>query len=146
MILELLELVLAVARAQEPPSPSPPEAPPVEVPSESPSETPSETPSQTPSEAPAPSETPSEAPSEAPASEGPAGPDVVAPAPVEAPIGDPIDRYRTRFDVLAERAIGSTSVPVAFDWRKSPVELAACGSFLFEQNNFGSGRGGLLVR
>ncbi len=59
---------------------------------------------------------------------------------------DPLSRHRTRLDVLAERAIGTASKPVAFNWRRTNVHLAATGSFLFELNNFNSLRGGGLVR
>jgi hypothetical protein len=59
---------------------------------------------------------------------------------------DPLAPYRTDFDVLADRAIGTTSTPVKFDWRHSPAHLAATGSFLFELNNFDSVRGGAMVR
>ncbi|MEZ4239907.1 MAG: hypothetical protein R3F59_27905 [Myxococcota bacterium] len=64
----------------------------------------------------------------------------------EAGDADPLEKYRVPFDVLADRAIGTTSRPSEFDWRASPVELAVLGSFLFELNNFDSGRGGLLAR
>jgi hypothetical protein len=59
---------------------------------------------------------------------------------------DPLSSHRTEFDVLADRAIGTTSTPVKFDWRRSPAHLAATGSFLFELNNFDSVRGGAMVR
>ena len=63
-----------------------------------------------------------------------------------APAEDPLSRYRASFDVLADSAIGTVSTPVKFDWRRSPVHLAATGSFLFELNNFDSARGGVLTR
>lgn len=72
-----------------------------------------------------------------------------APPTEEAPEeeeGDPLSRYRTRFDVLADRAIGTASTPVEFDWRRSPVHLAATGSYLLELNNFDSARGGIMAR
>jgi hypothetical protein len=59
---------------------------------------------------------------------------------------DPLSPHRTQFDVLADRAIGTTSTPVKFDWRRSPVHLAATGSFLFELNNFDSVRSGVMAR
>lgn len=74
-------------------------------------------------------------------------PPVPEPAVVdEAQPDDPISRYRTRFDVLAERAIGTTSTPVEFDWRRTTAQVAVTGGFLFELNNFDSGRGGVLAR
>jgi hypothetical protein len=66
--------------------------------------------------------------------------------PVEPPVEEALQPYRTPFGVLADRAIGTTSVPVEFNWRTSPLQLAGTGSFLFELNNFNSGRGGVLAR
>jgi hypothetical protein len=71
-----------------------------------------------------------------------APPESTEPAPIE----DPLLPHRVRFDVLADRAIGTTSVPVAFDWRRNTLQLAATGSLLVELNNFNSVRGGLLAR
>lgn len=59
---------------------------------------------------------------------------------------DPLSAYRTPFDVLAERVIGSASVPVEFDWRRSTVQFAATGNHLFELNNFNSIRAGAMAR
>jgi len=59
---------------------------------------------------------------------------------------DPLSPYRTRFDVLAERAIGTASKPVAFNWRRTHLHLAPMGSLLFELNNFNSLRGGGMAR
>ena len=59
---------------------------------------------------------------------------------------DPLAPYRTRFDALAGRTIGSASKPVAYNWRRNTAQIAATGSFLFELNNFNSYRGGLMVR
>lgn len=88
--------------------------------------------------------------------EDPPADDVPAEDPAEAPAGDqeepppePVDvlsRHRTPFDVLADRAIGTTSVPVEFNWRRSSIQLAGASSFLFELNNFNSVRGGALAR
>lgn len=63
---------------------------------------------------------------------------------VDAP--DPLSRYRTPFDVLVERAIGTASQPVEFNWRRSRVQVAGVGSQYFELNNFNSLRAGGLVR
>jgi hypothetical protein len=59
---------------------------------------------------------------------------------------DPISRYRRGFDELTERAIGTASMPVEFNWRRTNLHLAANGSFLFELNNFDSVRVGGLAR
>lgn len=68
-------------------------------------------------------------------------------APEEPPPeDDTLSKYRARFDVLADRAIGTTSVPVEFNWRRSPAMFAAHGSFLAELNNFDSVRAGGMAR
>jgi hypothetical protein len=59
---------------------------------------------------------------------------------------DPISTYRIPFTELVERAIGSTSTPVAFDWRRTKVQLGATGDHLFELNNFNSLRAGGVAR
>ncbi|MFT7519004.1 MAG: hypothetical protein ACI9MC_001140 [Kiritimatiellia bacterium] len=59
---------------------------------------------------------------------------------------DPLSRHRTDFDVLMDRSIGKASQPVAFNWRRTDVHIAATGSFLFELNNFNSGRSGAMAR
>ncbi len=64
----------------------------------------------------------------------------------EDPEEDPLSRYRVPFRVLANRTIGSASVPVAFDWRRNQIHIAATGSFLFELNTFNSARVGGMVR
>lgn len=69
--------------------------------------------------------------------------DPVPPAEAEE---DPLSPYRVRFDVLAGRTIGTTSRPVAFNWRRTHVQLGAIGSYLVELNNFNSMRAGALVR
>ncbi len=65
-----------------------------------------------------------------------------------APVGeeDPLTPYRARFDELAERTIGTVSKPVAFNWRRTKVHLAAAGAFPFELNNFNSARVGGMAR
>lgn len=74
-------------------------------------------------------------------------PEPPPPADEGAPeLDDELSRYRTPFDVLAERAIGTTSQPVEFNWRRTSVQLAAAGHHLFELNNFNSLRTGGLVR
>lgn len=59
---------------------------------------------------------------------------------------DPLSDYRTPFDVLAKRTIGTTSKPVEFNWRRTTVQVAAIGDHLFELNNFNSLRSGALTR
>lgn len=54
--------------------------------------------------------------------------------------------YRVPFDVLTDRTIGTTSRPVEYDWRSSPVMLGFQGTFQAELNNFNSLRGGGLLR
>ncbi len=77
------------------------------------------------------------------AQEAPPPPDPLPPLPEEE---DPLSPYRLGFEELVERAIGTASVPVEFDWRATTVQLAASGSDLAELNNFNAMRGGLLVR
>jgi len=64
----------------------------------------------------------------------------------EAPEEDPLSRYRVPFRVLTNRTIGTTSVPVAFDWRRTKIHVGATGSFLFELNTFNTASVGGLVR
>ena len=59
---------------------------------------------------------------------------------------DVLSRYRTPFDVLAERTIGTASTPVEFNWRRTDVQFAATGNHFFELNNFDSIRAGGMVR
>ncbi len=73
-------------------------------------------------------------------------PTAVEEPPAEESEEDPLSRHRLRFDVLAERTIGTVSKPVAFNWRRTDVHLAAVGDFPFELNNFGSLGGGGMVR
>jgi hypothetical protein len=72
------------------------------------------------------------------------------PAPDESPDDaepeDTLSRFRTPFDVLAERAIGTASIPVEFSWRRSRVMLAATGNHYFELNNFNTLRAGGMAR
>ncbi len=69
------------------------------------------------------------------------------PAPPELPPADDVlTPYRLPFDKLVERTIGTTSVPVAFDWRESRVQFAGNLTYLAELNNFNGMRGGGLVR
>ena len=78
--------------------------------------------------------------------EGGEAEDAPAPAPEDPPLDDTLSPYRTPFGVLAERAIGTTSRPVAFNWRRTNVHLAAMGNHYFELNNINSLRAGGMVR
>ena len=57
-----------------------------------------------------------------------------------------LDRYRTPFEVLNERMIGTASRAVRFDWRQTRVGVGLVGSQLLELNNFRSARLGGFVR
>lgn len=75
-------------------------------------------------------------------------PDADAPAQEEAPAPDEdvLAEYRLPLETLAERAIGTTSRPVEFDWRGTSAHVALTGSYLVELNNFNSMRGGAILR
>ena len=75
-------------------------------------------------------------------------PAVDTPTDAEAPAEetDPLAPHRAPFEVVAERAIGTTSVPVEFNWRRTDVQLAVFGDHLFELNNFNSLRAGGMAR
>ncbi|MFT4623604.1 MAG: hypothetical protein ACI8PZ_002260 [Myxococcota bacterium] len=64
----------------------------------------------------------------------------------EPPPEDPLSEHRVRFDMLVDRTIGTASSPVAFNWRRTKVQVAATGSFLVELNNFNTLRAGAVVR
>lgn len=86
-----------------------------------------------------------------PPSEEPVPVEPVEDGPVEAepalvPDEDVLSRYRARFDVLADRTIGTTSRPVEFNWRRTTAHVALTGSYLVELNNFNSMRAGALLR
>lgn len=75
---------------------------------------------------------------EEPVSEGPT---------VDEPVpDDSLSPFRADFDVLADRAIGTTSRPVEFNWRRSKIQLAVQGNHFFELNTFNSLRVGALAR
>jgi len=57
-----------------------------------------------------------------------------------------LDRYRTPFEVLTERMLGTASRAVRFDWRQTRVGVGLVGSQLLELNNFRSTRMGGFVR
>jgi hypothetical protein len=75
-------------------------------------------------------------------------PPPAAPPPAEPPPAAPevLAPYRTPFPVLVERTLGSTSRPVAYDWRRSKVQVAATGGQPVELNTFQSLRAGVAVR
>jgi hypothetical protein len=58
----------------------------------------------------------------------------------------PIERYRTPFEALTERALGTASRAVRFDWRRTTIGFGAVGSQLIELNNFSSARVGGFAR
>lgn len=76
----------------------------------------------------------------------PAQPEKEESGPVEAQEDPAIERYRTPFEVLSERMIGTASRAVRFDWRKKSLGVGLMGSQLLELNNFNSARFGGLVR
>ena len=53
---------------------------------------------------------------------------------------------RSTLDALLQSSIGSTTTPLRFDWRDSPVHLGINASQLLELNNFESWRVGALSR
>lgn len=59
---------------------------------------------------------------------------------------DTLQAYRSSFDMLADRAIGTASRPVEFNWRRTDFQLAVAGHHPSELNTFGTLRGGLLGR
>ncbi len=59
---------------------------------------------------------------------------------------DSLEQYRTPFDALTERTIGSASRAVRFDWRKSKFGLELLGGQLLELNNFITWRVGVVGR
>lgn len=73
-------------------------------------------------------------------------PPPAAPPPTAPVVEDVLSPYRVPFDALVERSIGTASVPVAFDWRHTKVQLAGSVSYLAELNNFNAMRGGAIIR
>jgi hypothetical protein len=69
----------------------------------------------------------------------------VAATPAHEP-DNSLDEYRAPLDVLTERAIGTASRALRFDWRKTSLGVAATVSQLAELNNFWSGRVGGYLR
>jgi hypothetical protein len=62
------------------------------------------------------------------------------------PVEKALDAYRTPIEVLTERAIGTTSRPLRFDWRNTTLGIAASVGQLVELNNFWSGGVGGFIR
>ncbi len=54
------------------------------------------------------------------------------------------EKSRTPIQALNEHFLGSTSRAVRFDWRRSPIILAASVSEVVEKNTFGQWRAGVL--
>ncbi len=63
-----------------------------------------------------------------------------------ADVDTSLEQYRTPFDALTERALGTASRAVRFDWRRSTVGFGVSSSILAELNNFASGRVGGFAR
>lgn len=80
------------------------------------------------------------------AQDAPADPPPIEEVEEEAPLDDTLAKHRARFDVLADRTIGTATRPVEYDWRRDTVQLAISGSHLFELNTFNSMRGGVMAR
>jgi hypothetical protein len=57
-----------------------------------------------------------------------------------------IERYRTPFETLNERAVGSASRAVRYNWRNQTLSFGAFGGGLAELNNFQSERVGGFIR
>lgn len=57
-----------------------------------------------------------------------------------------LERYRSSYEALTERAIGQASRRVRFDWRRSPAQLAFNLGLPARLNNYDSLRGGLMAR
>lgn len=66
---------------------------------------------------------------------------VVSAEPVTA-----LELQRTPFEALTERALGTASRAVRFDWRRTTVGFGVTSAALLELNNFASGRVGGFVR
>ena len=69
-----------------------------------------------------------------------------APAADDPAADDPLSPYRTPFPVLVEQTLGTTSRPVAFNWRRSKAMVAAQVLQPVELNTFDSLRLGALGR
>ncbi len=57
-----------------------------------------------------------------------------------------LSAHRTPFDALTERALGTASRAVRFDWRRTSVGFGVSSSVLVELNNFASARVGAFGR
>ncbi|MEE2644650.1 MAG: hypothetical protein VYD19_06920, partial [Myxococcota bacterium] len=66
-------------------------------------------------------------------------------APLLLPSDQPLDRYRSPFDALLERAIAESSVRVRYPWRRSKFQLSLQGGLPVLFNQFESSRLGLLA-
>lgn len=91
-------------------------------------------------------EEPAPPPPEPPAPPAPSVPAPDAPPAVPDPEDDDLSRYRLPFQVLMDRAIGTTSTAVEFDWRKTKLQVGGAAGVVTEFNNFQSARGGAAVR
>ncbi len=57
-----------------------------------------------------------------------------------------LETYRTPINVLTERAIGKTSRPVRYDWRRDTLQMGLMGGLPAELNNYDSLKAGFFVR
>jgi len=57
-----------------------------------------------------------------------------------------LGNHRTPFDALTERALGTASRAVRFDWRRTKVGFGLSSSVILELNNFASARVGGFAR
>ncbi|HET6344561.1 MAG TPA: hypothetical protein VFH51_06490 [Myxococcota bacterium] len=62
------------------------------------------------------------------------------------PAPSPLEPYRTAFEVLTERMIGTVAQPVRFDWRNVTTEVGVVAGQVLELNSFQSKRLGIEVR
>lgn len=71
---------------------------------------------------------------------------VPATPPPDAKAPESLEPLRTPLEALTERAIGATSRPVRFDWRKTTVGFGVTGAQVLEFNTFWSESTALVVR
>ena len=80
-------------------------------------------------------------------SDPPTAPESATPTPdIDHTPDAALEKFRTPFEVLTERAIGRTSRRIRYDWRRSTVQVAATVALPAELNSFDSIRAGGAVR
>src|SRR4051812_8418729 len=62
------------------------------------------------------------------------------------PTPSPLEPYRTRFELLTERMIGTAAQPVRFDWRRTDAQVGVVGGPMLELNSFQTQRLGAELR